>query len=299
MINLGNWKSSLYRGALVAQKYSPELLMGLGIGGIIGSTILACRATLKVEAIMTKSNENIAKINEVVDSGNPLYTEQDAQKDIMINAVQTGASLVSLYAPAAILGVISISCILTSHSIVTKRNLALMAAYKVVDESFKQYRDRVAAEIGPEKEDLIRHNTKQTVTTETVVNEDGKKVKQQKVENVLDLTNLSPYARVFDEFSKEYQKNADMNMFFLITKQNWANDMLHVHGHLFLNEVYDMLGMPRSQEGAIMGWVLGANGKDQKIDFGIYAPGNAQFVAGYERACWLDFNVDGIIWNLI
>jgi hypothetical protein len=73
-------------------------------------------------------------------------------------------------------------------------------------------------------------------------------------------------------------------------------------GHVFLNEVYDILGIPRSQAGAIIGWVLTGDGStDNYLNFGIFDDNDSaiDFVNGREGSVLLDFNVDGIIFDKI
>ena len=87
---------------------------------------------------------------------------------------------------------------------------------------------------------------------------------------------------------------------FLNGQQNFANDLLQARGHVFLNEVYDMLGIPRSQAGAVVGWVKEFG--DGYVDFGIFDGKTSQarsFVNGEERNILLDFNVAGVIYDLI
>ena len=90
---------------------------------------------------------------------------------------------------------------------------------------------------------------------------------------------------------------------FLRKQQEWANELLKSRGHVFLNEVYDMLGIPRTKSGQIVGWVYNSNDEysDNYIDFGVYDGGarSRAFVNGYEKAILLDFNVDGVIYDLI
>lgn len=91
---------------------------------------------------------------------------------------------------------------------------------------------------------------------------------------------------------------------FLRSCQQYANDKLKADGYLFLNDVYDMLGIPRSKAGQIVGWVYDPKNPigDNYVDFGIYdinREKNRDFVNGYERTILLDFNVDGNILDLI
>jgi hypothetical protein len=84
---------------------------------------------------------------------------------------------------------------------------------------------------------------------------------------------------------------------FLRAQQQWANDRLHAHGYIFLNEVYEALGLERSQAGQLVGWKLNGNG-DGYVDFGLYSIGdesNRAFVNALEPVVLLDFNVDGPI----
>ena len=105
----------------------------------------------------------------------------------------------------------------------------------------------------------------------------------------------------FDNENPNWHPTLEYNILFLRAQQNYLNDLYQKRGHLFLNEVYDQLGLPRTQAGAIVGWVVSKDG-DNFIDFGIYdasRPGAADFVNGYENSVMLDFNVDGVIYNLI
>ena len=91
---------------------------------------------------------------------------------------------------------------------------------------------------------------------------------------------------------------------FLKKAESFANDKLRINGYLFLNEVYEMLGIPKTKAGQVVGWVYdekNASG-DNFVDFGIFDINNPKardFVNGYERVIILDFNVDGVILDLI
>ena len=293
------------------QKHSPEILMGLGVVGTVATTVVACKATVKVNDILEESKETIEKIHGAADgtlATTEEYTEKDAQKDLTIVYAQTGWKLAKLYAPAVGLGVLSIGCMLTSHGIMKKRNIALAAAYTAIDSSFKDYRKRVVERFGQAVDRELKYNLKAKKITETVMDEDGKEKKIKKDAMVLeDPSSYSDYARFFDDGCENWEKDAEMNLMFLNAQQRYANELLISHGHLFLNEVYDMLGIPRTKAGQVVGWIYDPEHKlegerDNYVDFGIfdiYRQTKRDFVNGYENVILLDFNVDGNIWDLI
>ena len=142
---------------------------------------------------------------------------------------------------------------------------------------------------------------KQEIVEAAYTDSDGVKHKAQKKQVLVDDPNgLSVYARFFDEGCEQWSKNPEYNLMFLRSQQNYYNDMLKSRGHVFLNEVYDALGIPRTQAGAVVGWMISDNG-DNFIDFGVFdgdRPRARDFVNGYERSILLDFNVDGVIYDL-
>jgi len=288
------------------QKHSPEILAGVGVVGVVASTVMACKATLKLDDILAESKETRAKIKEV--EQNPefedKYSPEDAKKDLTVNYMQTSIKIAKLYAPAVLLGSASLGCLLASNDILRKRNAALSAAYMTVDKGFKEYRQRVAERFGEEVEKEIRYNIKAEEIETTVVNEDGSEVAIKETVKTMDPNLYSDYARFFDEASPYWQKDPEYNLMFLKAQQQYANDLLKVRGRLFLNEVYEMLGIDKSKAGQIVGWVYDPVNPvgDNFVDFGIYDMSKERvraFVNGYEPNILLDFNVDGNIWDLM
>ena len=288
------------------QKHSPEILAGVGVVGVVASTVMACKATMKLNDILEESKETRDKIKEV--ENNPAYedkyTPEDAKKDLTINYMQTSMKIAKLYAPAVLLGSASLGCLLASNDILRKRNAALSAAYMTVDKGFKEYRQRVAERFGEEVEKEIRYNIKAEEIETTVVNEDGSEVIIKETVKTMDPNLYSDYARFFDEYNPNWQNDPEYNLMFLKSQQQYANDLLIARGRLFLNEVYDMLGMERSKAGQVVGWVYNeANPSgDNFVDFGIYdlhKERTRAFVNGLEPSILLDFNVDGNIWDLM
>jgi hypothetical protein len=183
--------------------------------------------------------------------------------------------------------------------------VALTAAYATVDKSFKAYRNRVLERFGEGVERELRHNIKAKKIDKIVVDEDGKEKKIKESVNIAeDLGAYSDYARFFDSGCAGWEKNSEYNLTFLRAQQQYANDKLRANGYLYLNDVYDMLGIPRTKAGQIVGWVYDPKNPigDNYVDFGIYDVNRQtarDFVNGYERSILLDFNVDGNILDLM
>ena len=288
------------------KKHSPEILVVTGVIGVVASAVMACKATTKIDSILDKAKDDIDKIHDCLgdESLAESYNKEDGQKDLAIIYVRTGVQLVKLYAPAAIIGALSIVGILASNNILRKRNVALAAAYTTVHTGFKEYRSRVLERFGEEVDRELRYNIKAKKFKEVVTDEDGNEKKVKNVVDVVDIDEKSDYARFFDESSRYWEKDSETNLFFLRSEQNYANDRLHSRGYLFLNEIYDRLDIPQTKAGQIVGWIYNPDNPngDNYIDFGIYEVNrerNRDFVNGYERSILLDFNVDGNILELM
>lgn len=283
------------------KRRSPEILAVAGTIGIGVSGFMACKATLKLNDILEETKETIDTIHQVAEDESMAdrYSEEDAQKDLVITYTQTGVKIAKLYGPSVILGVLSVGCLLTSNNILRKRNVALAAAYTAVDKGFKEYRSRVVDRFGEAVDRELKYNLQTKKITETVIDEEtGKEKKEKKTVEVVegDASDYSPYARFFDEASRHWENNAEYNMLFLHSAQEYMNHRLRAYGHLFLNEVYDYLDIPRTQAGNRMGWVYDEKNQigDPYVDFNIFKvnrPAARDFVNGYEKSILLDFNV--------
>lgn len=295
---------------LILKKNSPKILMGVGIAGSVVSTVLACKATLKVKDILDEKNETVEQIHNCVEDDTVDYSEEDKKKDLTILYAQTGVKLAKLYLPSIALGALSIASIVSGYKILNKRNVALAAAYTVVDKGFKNYRKNVVERFGEEVDRELRHNIKAKQIEEKYIDKDGsEKTRKKKVYEIAEDKKpgegISEYAKFFDEWNTdEHSKDPEYNLMFLRKQQDYANEVLKHQGYLFLNEVYDMLGIPRTQAGQVVGWIYDENNPtgDNYVDFGIYDLHDQQkrdFVNGLERNILLDFNVDGVIYDKI
>lgn len=272
------------RQMLKLQKNSPHLLFAAGVVGIVGTVVMASKATLKLNDVLDDAEAEIADVKSDLKHRKGQY-----QKDLAYVYTKNTMEIVRLYAPAVALGTVSIAALTGSHIQLTRRNTAVTAAYAAVSTAYDNYRAKVREELGDEKESTLYH---------------GVNVQKVMIDNkseeivMVDPNSRSPYARIFDEYSIQYTKNAEINKLFVLAQQNYLNDLLHARGHVFLNEAYDCLGLERSSAGAVVGWVLDQQG-DNYIDFGLYKPASSRFMNGLERAIVLDFNVDGVIFDKI
>lgn len=291
---------------LLARKHSPTILFGVGIVSMVGSTVLACNATLKLEKVLDqieKDTDRIVEVKEGLDSGrvktSATYSDEEVAEDIRLTRIQGMVKVAKLYAPSIILGGVGIVCLTKSHSILKERNLALTAAYLAVDQAFQKYRERVIDRFGEELDRELRYDFQEV---EIIDDETGK----LSTGYIAGDGDPGQYARWFTKGATSQWNPPHLeeyNWLFLRQQQNWCNDMLHSRGYVFLNEVYGALGLSHTTAGQVVGWVYvpeNENG-DNMIDFQCWdQQENPQgFNIGQEGAILLDFNVDGPVMHLI
>ena len=303
------------RMGLVMRKYAPQIMVGTGVVGFVGTVVVGCRATLKAEDVLDKRDEMLAKTEEAREahSEDGQYTEEDYKKDKQMITVKTAWNFVKLYAPTVTLGAASIALVLGGNHILAARNAAIAAAYKAAEEGFRQYRKNVVDNFGKDVDYQMRNGLKaeemQKLKEEkkelAEAKKEGKSAEKKALKKVHNSGNHSIYSRIFDEYSTQYRNDPTLMLSFLYLMQSHANDMLRVRGHVFLNEVYEMLGFEHTKEGCVVGWVLDKdNGSDNYIDFGLENTSEEslrELIARKQEKpyVWLDFNVDGVIYDLI
>lgn len=286
-MNLGVVTRLAGRAGLVLSKHAPTILTAAGTVGFIGTTVLASKATLKVEETLAEETALLVKVHEAHEEGK--LSDKDATHDKVVLYTRMTTKLAKLYAPALILGAASIASLVTGHGIMLKRNASLAAAYAAVDQAFKTYKKKVEDKFGKDAviDALIstptENLTKDEMTLEAITAVDG----------------VSPYGVIFDEDNVHWSADEDLAMLHLKCQEKYANDILQARGHIFLNEVYKMLGFPHTPAGAVTGWVKG-NG-DDFIDFNIHdGIFEGEDKNGRTVTKWaLDFNVDGVMYDKI
>jgi hypothetical protein len=284
------------RAALVAKKYAPQILLGAGVIGVVASTVLASKATLNLEEVLDKHKDAIDIVNEGAHV-RPAdeYSSTEHKRDLTLVHMRTAKELTKLYALPVGLGVLSISMIIGSHGIQYKRNVAAVAAYKTVESQFNRYRDRVRDEFGVEKDEEFTRAYKNN----DVVDEEGNPVTNVTVDG----KGLNDTMYFFDQSNVNWKNSPEYNLMYVRCQETFANQLLSTRGHVFLNDILDDLGIPRTKEGAILGWVLDSNGANH-IDLGIVdLQGSNSRVFGTDRelgeCVMLDIKTDGIIWDKI
>ena len=286
-MNLGIVTRLAGRAGLVISKHAPTILTAAGTVGFIGTTVLASKATLKVEETLAEETALLVKVHEAHEDGK--LTDKDATRDKVILYTRMSTKLAKLYAPALILGAASIISLATGHGIMLKRNASLAAAYAAVDQAFKTYKKKIESKFGKDAVlDALVSNTPDEIADNKLT-----------LEAVAAVDEVSPYGVIFDEENHNWSADEDLAVLHLKCQEQYANDILQARGHLFLNEVYKMLGFPHTPAGAVTGWVKGQG--DDFVDFniqdGIF---EGEDKNGRTVTKWaLDFNVDGVMYDKI
>lgn len=290
------------------KKASPTIMIvGAAIGGVT-ATVLACKATIKAQDILTEHNAQVESIHTTmkqIESGET-YTEKDYKSDITTTYVQTGLKLAKVYAPAVTLGAVSLGCMFGSHHIMSKRNASLTAAYIALDKAFEEYKSRVSDRFGSRVQEELEHNIKAVELESKSTNEQGVEETIKEYKDIA-MQHTSPYTCIFDETVDTWQPDNMLNRNYLFLMEQAANKRLRTQGHLFLNDVLASLGTHggvtlKTPEGQIVGWIYDPNDETRQnhVDFGVtnYVKGDEalnSFINGGERSVMLRFNCDGPI----
>ena len=277
------------------KKHGPDLAFYGGIALIVGGTVAACVATFKAKDVVEEHLDEMDELHKEKEN----MEEKEYKGKVFKKYLGVGMAMAKLYAlPVAmeIAGVILCRKGYRSQ----KERLAMTASLlNATTAEFKDYRNRVRGKEGEDADLEYRYGIRQEEIERT--DEDGNTI--VKSERVISEKNHSRFARYFDESCKEWSSYPEYNLGYLQELQCTLTDKLNHDGYLFLNEVYEALGIPKTAEGQFFGWIAGIG---KCVDFGIYdlyrggfrsAQNRRDFVNGYEPVILLDFNIDGNIVN--
>ena len=294
------------RSVLTAQKHSPVVLFGLGVVGVGASVFMACKATLKLNDVLSDAENELKKVEVTVTEGDETKTK--ASLNVRL---QTAIKVARLYAPSALVGFAAVGAMTGSHIILQRRNAGAVAAYAVLDASFKGYRKRVIEDQGAEKDfEYLNGVAEREIVEEGPSGPEVKNIKGLDQDALQAMDPELMYGRVFAPLHMDGSVNTNwsdipnQNQFFLNMIQSRANDLLRLRGYLFLNDVYDLFGFKKTKAGQVVGWVK--NPKDGKgdgwVDFGTWDNGvfaGKEWITGNPNSFWLNFNVDGVILDIL
>ena len=275
-----------------ASGHAPELLMVAGTVGFSGTIYLACKGTLKAQEVLDRDYENKLLIQDA--SEREEYTEEDKRHDEIAVKLNTAAGIVKCYTPAFIVGTLTLSCFYGGNTILRKRNIALVAAYNILDDGFKNYRKNVIDKYGEDEDYRLNNNLRVEKETVTEIGEDGKKHKRKVNVDVLD-GEVNGYTFIVDDrHSMMNMSNTVMARDQIRSAEVTADALLKSRGYITLNEVLRSLGLHETTAGQIVGWQTKGNG-DGYVDFRTKQIRTEMDDDGV--AFLLDFNVDGPIYQ--
>lgn len=294
--------TAFYTGVARISKHAPTILSITASAGVIATGYLAWKAGTRFEDVEGRDWDRRKECLRNADT----IPDEDVPKIERKNRILFILDTVRTIAPAAIVGAATITMIYFSNSISKKRLAAMGAAYATLQTAFDGYKRTMVEALGKESVDKILKPKLPNVgkSAEEILSSDNKSDAAHVSDAVVNsLKALSPYARIIaEESSTCWDPNEDYTSQNLAAVQLWANRRLERKGHLFLNEVFDQLGLSRTREGAVVGWLKNGEG-DNYVSFGdfdasIYRVPSDDYTR-VDSNFIVDFNVDGVIWDRI
>ena len=236
-------------------KYSPQILTGIGVAGMITTVVLAVKATPKALELIEDKKE-----------------ELDTDKLTVVDTVKTAWKP---YVPAVVTGVLSTVCIIGGNAVGTRRTAALAAAYKISETALHEYKDAIVETVGEEKAKEVKEKVAQ-----------NKLDKNPVVEKQIIVTNKGTFL-CYDSLSGRYFQS-DIET--IRKAQNDINDYLFSEDYASLNMFYDFLGLEHTRLGAELGWKIDSGTLQIEFDSTL-ASDKSQGIAPGTPCLVLDYNV--------
>jgi hypothetical protein len=297
------------RTGLKLRKYTPEIAFGAGVILSAAAVYYAWKVSDQIQDVMSEHDERmdqLHKLKEVaMDKDNPEYTKRMYKYDLLKGYAKSFGAFGRVYGPSTGLWFASMMSFGVSFGVLKRRNRELFLAYSAIEAGYSAYRGRVVKEFGEEVDYRLRHGLREETVEEVYVDDKGKEKTKKVTKTMVNEDDISEYAIIFNKQNcpTGWKNVPAYNRTFLENMQNYANDLLNTRGHLFLNEVYDMLGADRTPEGQIVGWFKSWDpadpDRDNFVDFGFMRDVLYDDKGLGRDGILLDFNVDGPIVDLI
>ena len=239
---------------VAVDKHSPEILTGLGIAGMVTTTVLAVQATPKALALMEQQKDELG-----VDKLHPVEVAKTTWK---------------CYVPAAAVGVVSVACLVGASSVNLRRNAALATAYALSESTLREYQKKVVEEIGEKKEKRVR----EAVTKD--------EVDRNPVSNNQVIITGSGDALCYDLACKRYFKS---NIDKLRKVENELNMRLRNENYISLNEFYSEIGLDEVGVGHDLGWNIDKGYLKLEFSSHLTEDGTPCLVVGFDNPPRWDF----------
>lgn len=304
-------KNAAGSSGLFLKAHAPEIMVGGGVAGFVLTVVGACKATDKAHEILEEKEAALQSNEECLEDG--LISQAEHKETAKHINRATRWALIKAYTPTATGLAVSVILVLGGYKMINGRLVKTAAAYKILEDGFGRYRENVRDEFGEETDwrmlNSIRPERLEAAEKEREANREieadkkhGKKSAGKRKDAYQEV-----YSKFFDEYSDRWRRSwTPYEVWqYLEQKEREANDMLRIRKHIFLNEVYDLLGLDRTPEGAVVGWILTKNNPNSNVDFGLKSmPEDARrkFLSAERNEdikIWLHFNPDGLIYNMI
>lgn len=281
---------------LALKAKAPTIMVVSGVVSMGAAAVVGAKQTLKVEEVLEKHAPKLEKIQKGIHLELDSYTNEDAQKDRFRVYAAAGLDLGRLYAVPGVLFVAGAGLVFGGHRLMLKRNASLALAFTGLKSTLDAYRQRVRDQFGDEVDQGMLTGHKQIA-----VGQDPKTGEVEYVhERDWDHARKDPYNRVFEQgASSQWKPDLGINRMFLLQQREFAQQKLNLQGHLYLNDVYEALGFPRTDIGQVTGWKVGTLPDGSRniphVDFGLDTPIPNDWQYNRENAIFLDFNCQGLI----
>lgn len=204
-------------------KHSPEILTGLGIAGMVATTVMAVRATPKaLELIETKKEE------------------LDIHPTEKLHPVDVVKATWKCYVPATVTGVTSVACLIGASSVNARRNAALATAYNLSATALADYKEKVLETVGEKKEQIIRNKVAEENINKEPVNQSAI------------IVSGNGNTRCFDTITKQ-RFTSDIEAIKRVVNE-LNRRMVNGEDYISLNDFYSEIGMQPVSIGDDLGW---------------------------------------------